>query len=120
MNIYIHVHTHTRYWTPKIAKCVNDMVDAKETLAEERQHLATYMLRDFDTNYSVWNAAVLATATLDCLMSLSYTANSVGDGAVCRPVLVKDAAEFGGKNNLIGAKDGSFLRLKQSRHPCIK
>ena len=22
-----------RYWTPKIAKCVNEMVDAKETLA---------------------------------------------------------------------------------------
>ena len=96
------------------------MVDAKETLADARQHLSMYMLRDFDTHYAVWNASMLAAATLDCLISLSYTANFAGDGAVCRPVLVKDAADFGGKNKILGAKDGSFLSLKQSRHPCIK
>ena len=113
-NSHRHIHLPTvRSWTPKIAKCVGEMVDAKEALAEARQGLATYMLRDFDAHYSLWNAAVVAAATLDCLISLSYTANFAGEGAVCRPVLVKDAEDGNGR-------DCAFLRLRQSRHPCIR
>jgi DNA mismatch repair ATPase MutS len=101
------------------------MVDAKETLADARQGLATYMLRDFDTHYSLWNAAVLAAARLDCLLSLSYTADLAGEGAVCRPVLVADAddvAKHGEGPVCIrdGEGDCAFLRLRQSRHPCIR
>lgn len=78
-----------RYYTPELRKLVRQLQEARETNAQVAKEVAGRLYARFDTDYSVWLAAIRVIAQLDCLISLARASMSLGTPS-CRPEFVED------------------------------
>ncbi|BFZ02121.1 hypothetical protein BsWGS_05160 [Bradybaena similaris] len=91
----------SRYHTPYVAKHYRKLNELREQLLLDVNVCWQEFLEQFSSQFTRYQRAVTALASLDCLMSLATTA---GQGSFCRPHLDDDRAH---------------IEIKQGRHPII-
>ena len=93
-----------RFWTPDISRLVEKLERTRENKRRLLDDVYVTFLSRFDENYRSWLAIAQHVATLDCLLSLAFTA-STSMFPMCRPDFVEGP--------------GSVLDLRQAVHPCV-
>lgn len=93
-----------RYWSPEVRTLVRELLEQKETHKLVCENLRFNMYSKFHTHYDVWMSVVKAIASIDCMISITKTSETMGY-ASCRPEFVDS--------------DHGFLEFHELRHPCF-
>ena len=92
-----------RYYSPKVATLAQEMAEYKEAHKILETNLTERLYSKFAENLNdVWGPTVELIASIDCLLSLCKTSESIGIPS-CRPQFVDS--------------DYSFMQFKSLRHP---
>lgn len=102
-----------RYYSPEVQRLARDMAEALELHKALEEDLKSRLYRRFNTHYnSIWLPAIQSISSIDCILSLARTSESLGFPA-CRPKFV----------DLIDEKTGDrlngYVNFKDLRHPCF-
>lgn len=92
-----------RYWSPEVKKLVRELMEQKETHKSVCETIISRIYGRFDVNYKTWVSVMKIVASIDCLISLAKTSETIGFPS-CRPQLVNE-------------QDGS-IAFEELRHPC--
>lgn len=93
-----------RYYSPEVRNLVRELLEQRETHKMVCENLRFNMYTKFHANYEVWMSVVKAIASIDCMISITKTSETIGY-ASCRPEFVES--------------DHGFLEFKELRHPCF-
>ncbi|KAJ1983733.1 DNA mismatch repair protein msh6 [Dimargaris verticillata] len=99
----------SRYWTPELQRMVKELNELEDTRNAVFRDIEQRMYQRFDQYYPQWLQTVRTVAEIDCLLSLAYSRDGLGE-PVCRPEFVEPTSAVTG---------GSVLELRNLRHPCV-
>lgn len=94
-----------RYWSPEVKTLVRELMEQKETHKTVCENLIFRMYERFDINYSEWVSVIKTIGSIDCLLALTRTSETIGYPS-CRP-------QF----RTMDSK--GFLAFDDLRHPCF-
>lgn len=94
-----------RYWSPEVKTLVRSLMEARETHKLVSERVQTKLYARFDKYYKHWLGSVKVMASLDCLVSMAKTSQSLGSPR-CRPEILSE-------------DDQQVLDFKELRHPCF-
>lgn len=94
-----------RYWSPEVKTLVRQLMEQKETHKAVCENLIFRMYERFDINYRAWVSVIKTIGSIDCLIALTRTSETIGYPS-CRP-----------RFRAIGAK--GYLAFDDLRHPCF-
>lgn len=102
-----------RYYSDEVRTLARSIAEARELHKVLEEELKNRLCKKFDFHYgSSWMPTVQAIASIDCLLALVRTSESLGYPS-CRPTLVDEV------DSETGAKLNGFLKFKSLRHPCF-
>ncbi|ODV67102.1 mismatch repair ATPase MSH6 [Hyphopichia burtonii NRRL Y-1933] len=93
-----------RYWSPEVRVLVRELLEQKELHKMICENLRFKMYERFDANYQVWMSSIKSLATIDCIVALTKTSETMGYPS-CRPEFI--------------SSDHGFIEFKELRHPCF-
>lgn len=93
-----------RYWSPEVRKLVRELLEQKELHKVVCDTLRSRMYDKFGANYSIWVEAVNVISSIDCLIALTKTSETIGFPS-CRPKFMES--------------ESGFVDFKELRHPCF-
>lgn len=96
-----------RYWSPEVKQLVRSLMEAKETHKLVSDRVQTKLYSRFDQYYKHWLGAVKVMASLDCLVSMAKTSQSLGTPR-CRPEILREEDQT-----------RQVLDFQELRHPCF-
>lgn len=94
-----------RYWSPEVKTLVRSLMEAKERHKLVSEHVQSKLYARFDQYYKHWLGAVKVMASLDCLISMAKTSQSLGFPR-CRPEILSEDQQ-------------QVVDMKELRHPCF-
>lgn len=102
-----------RYYSDEVRVLARSVAEARELHKVLEEELRTRLCKKFDIHYGTsWMPTVQAIASIDCLLALVRTSESLSF-PYCRPTLVDEL------DHETGAKLNGFLKFKSLRHPCF-
>lgn len=105
--------TAKRYYSDEVRTLARSMAEAKELHKVLEEELKDRLCKKFDAHYgTTWMPTVQIIASIDCLLALVRTSESLGQPS-CRPQLVDEV------DNETGMQLNGFLKFKSLRHPCF-
>ncbi|ODV77979.1 mismatch repair ATPase MSH6 [Suhomyces tanzawaensis NRRL Y-17324] len=93
-----------RFWSPEVRTLVKELLEQKELHKTVCDTLKFRMYERFDKHYSVWMSTIKSISSIDCLLALTRTSETMGYPS-CRPEFVD--SEHG------------LVDFKELRHPCF-
>lgn len=93
-----------RYWSPEVRVLARQLMEQRETHRVVCENLRFRMYERFDVHYSTWLRVVKAVGSIDCVLALTKTSETLGYPA-CRPQFVE-----GGQG---------LIEMRELRHPCF-
>lgn len=93
-----------RYWSPEVKKLVRELMEQKELHKTVCESIRSRLYGRFDVNYKTWVKVIKAVSSIDCLIALTKTSESIGYPS-CRPTF-RTSGE-------------GFISFKELRHPCF-
>lgn len=97
-----------RYWSPEVKALVRSLLEAKERHKQISEQVQTKLYTRFDQYYKHWLGAVKVMASLDCLVSMAKTSQSLGSPR-CRPEILSEEDQ----------QTRQVLDFQELRHPCF-
>lgn len=93
-----------RYWSPEVRKAVRELMEQRETHKSVCETLKGRMYEKFNHHYKTWMIAISCIASIDCLLALAKTSESIPSPS-CKPQFIES--------------DRGFLEFRDLRHPCF-
>lgn len=93
-----------RYWSPEVKQTVRELMEQRETHKMVCENLIARMYERFDNHYNVWVAAIKIVSSIDCLIALTKTSETISYPS-CRPTFLSG--------------DHGEVKFEELRHPCF-
>ncbi|KAK8440008.1 DNA mismatch repair protein msh6 [Candidozyma auris] len=93
-----------RYWSPEVKTTARKLMEQRELHKSVCENLISRMYEKFDKHYESWMSAISITSSIDCLIALTKTSETISYPS-CRPKFSTDGR--------------SKIDFKELRHPCF-